>query len=209
MCPTALCLEDFPCSSTEVQIPVGIISAGRQEEKWRKIKKGFESTRHALLLLLQPHLKNRNTLLCPPLCIQIGRKNRSVRMLEIVGLGMSVWQLLCSAGMCSGYMIDFSCPFGQTSDFFWLESQKCLPPWLLDKTLRRSTHIWASSVLIWYLTQWDAFENTKVEQYCPGTFPFRTESWKCEAALGGQPWNVDMFVSERLQDNFSLAFPAQ
>lgn len=40
-------------------------------------------------------------------------------MLEIVRLEMSVWQLLCSAGMCSGYVIDFSCPFGQISGFFF------------------------------------------------------------------------------------------
>ena len=54
-------------------------------------------------------------------------------MLEIVRLEMSVWQLLCSAGMCSGYVIDFSCPFGQISDFFFftafLKVLASLPFW--------------------------------------------------------------------------------
>lgn len=41
--------------------------------------------------------------------------------------------------------------------------------------------------LTWHLTREDAFENAKAEQYRSSTFPFRKESWKCKAALGGWP----------------------
>lgn len=120
--PAWKCLEDFPSSSTEVHTPGDMVTgANRQAERWKKI---MDWDHEACSSALAPaSLENRNTLLCPTPCIQIG-KNRSVRMLEIVRLEMSVWQLLCSAGMCSGYVIDFSCPFGQISDYFFFD---CIP----------------------------------------------------------------------------------